>query len=324
MLGRLVKIGFVLLCVAGIESSPASPDPWRVTGPEECAECHRVEYRIWEETPHSLTYESMPDSEDGVAIGEKMDLDDVVEAELCQTCHLTLQSEGEDEPADVIAGVSCDSCHGASVDWNKPHGKENKTSEEEIELWAAAEAAGLIRPGNVYAFARNCLGCHLVPQEALVNTGGHAAGSKFNLVTWSQGKIRHNTFYTVDNNEASAERKRMMAVMGVAAELEIGLKAIAGIEDKDGKYAQALLKRLQKARSTLGNMAAKTGVAQVQAIYAEVEDMNMTLPMDNAIVTAAVTAIATSAMALSEKGADLGELDALIESWGEYLGEPQQ
>ena len=65
----------MLLFATGITSISASPDPWRVTGPEECAECHDVEYGIWEETPHSLTYESMPDSDEGFEIGEKMGLD---------------------------------------------------------------------------------------------------------------------------------------------------------------------------------------------------------------------------------------------------------
>ncbi len=323
MPGRISKAGIMLLFATGITSISASPDPWRVTGPEECAECHDVEYGIWEETPHSLTYESMPDSDEGIEIGEKMGLDDVVESELCQSCHLTLQSEGVDEPADVIAGVSCDSCHGASVDWIDPHSKEDKTPEQQQSLWAESEGAGMIRPGNVYALAKNCLGCHLVPRETLVNTGGHAAGSEFNLVTWSQGVVRHNTFYSADNSEATPERKRMMAVMGVAAELQLGLNAAAEIEHSSSDYAVALNERLLQAKSALSEMATITSVPGVQAIYAAVAGLDMNLPMDKTKAAAAAAAVATSAAALSLQGADLSALDALIGSYGEYRGEPQ-
>jgi len=325
MQGRSVKTGIILLLLTAITSTPAqaSPEPWNVTGPEKCAECHRVEYSIWEETPHSLTYESMPDSEKGIEIGDAMGLDDVVEAELCQTCHLTLQSEGEAEEPEVIAGISCDSCHGASIGWMEPHAKEHKTPAEQKSLWAESEAAGMIRPGDVYTFAKNCLGCHVVPQENLVNTGGHAAGSEFNLVTWSQGIVRHNTFYSADNNEATPERKRMMAVMGVAAELQVGLNAAAAIKNTGGDYAKALMERLQKAKSVLSEMATRTASPGVKAIYEAVAELEIKLPIDKANATGAAASIATSARALSARGADLSALDAMIESYGEYRGEPQ-
>jgi len=324
MLLRLLKCGIVLSFFAWSASALAGPlEEWNVSGPEKCAECHRVEYDIWEETPHSLTYESMPDSDKGIEIGEAMGLDDVVEAELCQSCHLTLQSEAEGELGEVIAGVSCDSCHGASVQWMEPHAKEDKTPQEMTSLWAASEAAGMIRPGDVYKFAMNCLACHVVPQEKLVNTGGHPAGSEFNLVSWSQGIVRHNTFYSADNNMASPERKRMMAVMGVAAELQIGLTAALSVNDARGDYALALFARIQKAKSALSDMADKTSSDAVQAIYDAVANIDFSGPMDQTKVTTAISNLATSAMALSKQGDDLSALDSLVESYGEYHGDAE-
>jgi len=167
----------------------------------------------------------------------------------------------------------------------------------------------------------NCLSCHVVPQEKLVNTGGHPAGSEFNLVSWSQGIVRHNTFYSADNNMASPERKRMMAVMGVAAELQIGLKAAIAVNDAGGDYAKALAARIQKSKAALADMAEKTSSAGVQAIYAAVADIDMAAPMDKASVFTAIDNIASSAQALSNKGADLSALDALVESYGEYHGD---
>ena len=48
-------------------------------------------------------------------------------------------------------------------------------------------------PVNVYLLAQSCYRCHTVPDERLVNVGGHHAGSlDFELVSWSQGTVRHN------------------------------------------------------------------------------------------------------------------------------------
>lgn len=322
MYRSVIKLGALCTLLVWMQSGLASPDPEKVVGPEECAECHDVETGIWEETHHAITYESMPDSDDGVDIGDKLGIDDVVEAELCQTCHLTLQGDAGD--AEVIAGVSCESCHGAGRDWVEVHSVEDKTEEEQTTLWAESEAAGMIRPGNVYAFAKNCLGCHIVAQEELVNTGGHAAGSEFNLVTWSQGEVRHNTFTTPENNEASPERKRLMAVMGLVAELEGGIAALQAVENADGEYAAALVARMQRAQKELAEIAGNTDDGNVQSINAAVADMSFSAPLDAGTAGAAISALSEAAQALNTSAADLSGLDALIAAYGEYKGDPVQ
>ena len=85
----------------------------------------------------------------------------------------------------------------------------------------------MIRPRSLYQLAKNCYGCHVVPQEDLVNKGGHRAGSDFELVSWSQGEVLHNTWYSKgkDNVAASAERKRMLYLVGLGVELETALRA---------------------------------------------------------------------------------------------------
>ncbi len=52
----------------------------------------------------------------------------------------------------------------------------------------------MIRLHAIYDLAKTCYGCHVVPQEDLVNKGGHRAGSAFELVSWSQGEVLHNTW----------------------------------------------------------------------------------------------------------------------------------
>ena len=62
-----------------------------------------------------------------------------------------------------------------------------------------------------------------------MNKGGHPAGSAFELVSWSQGEVRHNTWHSKgrENVPASAARRRMLYLVGLGAELEAALRAIA-------------------------------------------------------------------------------------------------
>ena len=96
--------------------------------------------------------------------------------------------------------------------------KDQETPAHKAERLRKLAAAGMIGPDNVYDLANNCYGCHLVPNEKLVNVGGHKAGSDFELVAWSQGEIRHNNWYTggKENRQATLEEKRKMYVIGTA------------------------------------------------------------------------------------------------------------
>ena len=133
----------------------------------------------------------------------------------CLTCHFTAKIiEGKEK---VISGISCESCHGPAAKWVKIHGdyggkkvkKDMETPEHKAERLAKIEEAKMIRPQNLYRVAENCYQCHTVPNEKLVNVGGHKPGSNFELVSWSQGEVRHN-FFNSDNKEnrkASPEKK---------------------------------------------------------------------------------------------------------------------
>ena len=96
-------------------------------------------------------------------------------------------------------------------------------------------AQGMNNPHNIYLIARQCYDCHTVPNEKLVNVGGHLAGSKdFELVSWSQGMVRHNFVRTggTSNATLSPEDLRVMYVVGVMTDLEYSLRAVAAATDK--------------------------------------------------------------------------------------------
>jgi len=67
-----------------------------LVGPESCRACHAEAYRIWSQGPHARAVASFtPDQR---------------RSALCLSCHS--RDEQRSNPADPVAGVSCESCHG--------------------------------------------------------------------------------------------------------------------------------------------------------------------------------------------------------------------
>jgi len=252
----------VLLFATGFGLSGAIASSDKVVGPNECAECHKKETSAWQKTHHFTTFKGLPTSKDAKEIASKMGTKRLKAESLCTSCHFTMQ--GPEDGAKAIAGISCESCHSPGKDWFKVHSefsgkKEGQESEAEIAArWAKADAGGMIRPKSIYTLAKNCFSCHLVPQEKLVNVGGHKAGSDFELVAWSQGEIRHNSWYNKGkaNPEAGIERKRMMFVVGRIVELETALIGVSRATVKKD-YALSMAKRASNARKVVEALAAK-------------------------------------------------------------------
>jgi hypothetical protein len=137
-----------------------------------------------------------------------------------------------------VAGVSCESCHGAAADWVAIHNdyggpnvsKAAESPEHRQQRLDASIAHGMNNPHNVYLIAMQCYNCHTAPNEKLVNVGGHIAGSKdFELVAWSQGIVRHNFLRTggTANSQSTPAQLRVMYVVGVMTDLEYSLRATA-------------------------------------------------------------------------------------------------
>ena len=211
-IGLAGAVALTLLAASGGASAAPAEEPGRIVGPNECVECHKVTGKVWQATHHYATFTEMPRSKEARAIAGKLGIRRVKADSLCLGCHFTVQTK--DHAADVIAGVSCEACHGAAGGWLKRHSgysgkKKGEETPGEVALrWSDAEAAGMIRPRMTYRLAKNCLSCHITPREALVNRGGHTPGSPFELVSWLQGEVRHNVWYTdgKENSEASPQR----------------------------------------------------------------------------------------------------------------------
>lgn len=304
-----------------------APDPAKVSGPNACAECHKQEVEAWKGSHHFKTFRDMPRNEEAKAIADRMGVRRIKVESLCLGCHFTVQSK--DNRPEPIAGISCESCHSASQDWVKVHsGYSGKTAAteskaEEAARWKLAESKGMIRPASLYRLAKNCYSCHVVPNEDLVNTGGHKAGSPFELVSWSQGEVRHNTWNSKgkENVAASPARKRMLYLVGLGVELETALRAV-GKATVRKPYAFLMAQRVDRARKQMAAAAkAAPDVPEIEKIVELAHSAGLKLNNSRSL-----TAAADGVQALLEKisitydGSTMSGLDALIPAAAAYKG----
>jgi hypothetical protein len=270
---------FCTAAVARAQQVPASPylrvNPERIliadnSSGKPCGECHQSEVTVWKGTKHSSGFDAMHKKESAVSILDAMGYRLAKRQEaVCMRCHYTVGASG----TAAVAGVSCESCHGAARDWIDVHNKfaggakdsRDETPANRAARLGAARAAGMLSPStDIYGVAANCFDCHTIPMEKLVNDGGHKAGNKsFDLVA-GIGKIRHNFIgsgTSGTNRAITPERRRELFVVGRWLAYEYALRAAAQAT-KDGAYseqvvtnASAALKRLQEVNSAVRNPA---------------------------------------------------------------------
>ncbi|MEO6873095.1 MAG: cytochrome c family protein [Chthoniobacterales bacterium] len=310
----------------GLAAQVHEIDPTKVVGSQKCGECHKYEVEAWKKTPHFATFDSMHRSPAGQKIATALGIKRIKGESLCLTCHYTVQAKAGGAP-EPISGVSCESCHGAAADWLNIH-NDKKLSREERRTKSAA--AGMIRPEDMYSVAANCYQCHLVPNEKLVNTGGHTAGSAgFELVSWSQGMVRHN-FLTPEGKEGKVNKaddqnkQRMMFATGAILDLEYSLRGVASATDK-ATYGITMAQRANALRKKLADIqkAAPTDeMAQIVTIAnAAALKLNNKAPLDEAADKVAELGRKFSS---TETGDKLAGLDPMIPKPAQYKGTPYQ
>jgi hypothetical protein len=317
----------LLAILSFVADGTFASDPAKIVGPNACAECHKDEAEAWKGSHHFKTFRELPRRKEANEIAERMGVQRIRSEGLCLGCHYTVeQKENKKQP---VAGISCESCHSGGEDWIKVHsgfsGKTEKTeSKAEAEArWKLAESKGMIRPSAIYRLAKNCYSCHVVPQEDLVNKGGHAAGSAFELVSWSLGEVRHNTWHSKgkDNVPASAARKRMLYLVGLGVELESALRAV-GKATVRRTYAFEMAKRADRARKQLAAAAkAAPNVPEIAKMVEFGHSAGLKLNNDR-LLTAAADGVSKLLASISAKydGSTMAGLDSLIPGPDKYKG----
>ena len=170
--------------------APTRPDPAKVMGYTACVKCHDPEIAAWKASRHFTGFAKTLSTQKAGDIADKVGVPraEITQKGMCADCH-GQQAEGTTPHS--ITGVSCESCHGASGGadgWLKTHssydGKEAvrpretpETPEHKLMRHETVDKAGMVRPAHMYALAKNCLGCHTVPNEDLQTKTDHPKGS---------------------------------------------------------------------------------------------------------------------------------------------------
>lgn len=356
LLALLAPISMAPTVAATTEAAgdTTAQEPWAREAPAEivtaeaCGECHTSAYQVWQGTVHETGFRELHRKPQAQEIAAKMGFRLVKRNSLCLRCHYTpvevpVEAATEDKAElRAIAGVSCESCHGAGRDWIRVHydygpGKSfrTETPEHRRERIEASREAGMRRPSDLYAIAASCYACHTVPEEKLVDVGGHTAGSAgFELVAATQGAMRHNflaSSLTGDgkvNRERPPEERRMMYVVGRAVALEYALRAAAEAT-QPGTYARNAGRRIQAASIELRKIALLEPLPEIDQMLAAARDAPAVPPSGplsesehRAAILAAAETVASIARSLPERyePTQLADLDPLVR--GEPLAVP--
>jgi len=305
-------------------------DPAKVQGPDVCADCHEYNVEAWRETHHFSTFKNLPSQAEAREIADKMGIKRIKQGSDCTSCHFTAKQDDAGK-IKTIAGITCESCHGAGdkyVDIHSDFGGKDIEPEDEDpahrkQRWADSEAAGMIRPNNIYAVAQNCYGCHTLPNEKLVNVGGHTAGSRIELVRWTQGEVRHNLHYSngKENAESSIERRRMLYVVGKMLDLEYAFRGLADATAK-ADYALGMAKRAQRATAQLNALNALVNNSTIAEIVAIGDQTKLKLNARD-IYLAAASKVSTLAQSFASDTdpASLSALDTKLPTPDKYRGD---
>ena len=256
----------------------------QVVGAKECVECHESEWEAWKTTQHHANIDLVKHYPERAAeIAENMGITaaEISRSGLCTQCHFTVQREGA-APARVIDGVSCESCHGGAIDWLEIHNRGDRresddTADARAKRVEESVAAGMLRPSDAHAIAENCVSCHIITDEKLVNVGGHPASSDdFDLVAWSEGEVRHNFFASkgASNEPTAQDRKRVLYVVGAALSVEYHLRGLARAKEK-ADYGNAMGRGSGSSRTKFNAIVEALGDAAPTELKAIHEAINV-------------------------------------------------
>ncbi len=334
----LLALGIGLLPVSGAVSrataAPARLDPALTAGPEACSKCHDREFAVWKGTAHARLYASdkpLHQRPRAQQIAKNLNIPLIKVDSLCLDCHFTPRLLSGKTLAG--AGVSCEHCHGAARDWISVHNtfegrqvdRRTETADQRRRRWERNVSIGMRSGANLYDLLSSCYRCHLVPDERLVNAGGHVTGGEIDLPARFDA-IRHNFVrgQRKENAPVSPERKRQLYVLGLSLELENSLRGLAAAK-QDGDYANGLAERIEDTRKRLRKAAQQGGLPQITAALSSVDGLRLAAG-NAAELDAAVRRISTAARTFAEQedGSRLAALDPLLQPQEEEEPPPDE
>lgn len=174
-------------------------------GAQACQSCHGggkdsagTEYSLWtDKDKHAQAFDALANPD--VAnhpnygkIGANLQIANVQASERCVKCHALAAPENlQGQKFTIKEGVSCNSCHGPSQDWLKPHAAKGWLDQhrQKMDHKQLLTQFGLFDTKPVAARANQCVSCHLAIDADLV-TAGHPQ-TYFELNYFSEIEPRH-------------------------------------------------------------------------------------------------------------------------------------
>lgn len=273
--GWIIGVAFLVV----MESSSAMENEWdpaAVVSTSTCAECHEEAVDVWKASKHFATYRNFHKTKEAkeIAIELGMDPKKIKRADsMCADCHYTKGLKNN--RVKPIAGVSCQSCHGAAKNWIELHndyGGPSVTAATESQAHKkqrieSMHAAGMIYPANLYGLANNCFQCHLIANPDLINNTSHPSSSDFDLVDRSQGDIRHS-------DEADTSKRSKLAIAGLTAQMVQSLKALAQAKP-EGRFSDEMTETAKSASDNLIDLSKQLNDPNLKAIALKLTSINI-------------------------------------------------
>lgn len=321
-------LSWVCLTAAAVAQLPESQKTFSndlYVGYRNCQKCHVAQTDVLESHAHFTTFRELHRTDKAKQIARDVGVKSIKRSARCVRCHYSPEPASNGEKA--ASGISCESCHGPARDWILKHndyGGPTASKQSESPLHRQRRIAdsihsGMRHPSNVYLLARSCLTCHIVDDEEIVNAGHSAYSRSFDLVSWSQGKMRHNFYRTGGKHNAASDTKRlrMMYVVGVMAKLEFSLRATAKANGKE--YAVAQARQCIRAQRELEKLGEASRHRSIQLVLdamkgAKFRSENLaTLPK----IADRISEIAFS-FAAKNDGSNLAAIDPFLPPTAEY------
>jgi len=228
-----------------------------IIGTDKCGECHKQEIAQWRKTLHYQAFYDLDQSNKGKSIKRYLGIKNSKKSSLCINCHYT-EVQVDDKP--VIHAISCESCHSPAKNWLDIHhdyggksiDKQSESNEHKMMRLKKSSELGMIRAENIYRLGKQCYGCHFNTSEKLVNQGKHRTASDFELLSWSQGSIRHNFLEQIKghNRKSTLNRKRLLYLIGQCLDIEFGIRNLSKVT-KNEKFAEDITERIRQTAKKL-------------------------------------------------------------------------
>lgn len=298
-----------LITFHNISESKKPIDNTKVVLANKCIKCHQKEVEHWKKTNHYKTYKDMFSRLNAKVISKKLGQLVTKRGQRCTQCHFT--SVQTQRGIKNVTGVSCESCHGSAKDWIDIHSDE---AIPRIERLKQSIEKGMAI--DIYTIGQRCYECHSIPDEELVNKGGHkAASDNFEIIRWSQGIERHNFLRSGDETNAtnSKERLRVMFVVGVMLELEYSLRGLSKATQK-GPFLTQKIKNTNKAFQRLMVIQKKCeSIKEINDLITSFNKLDLKPNKSKELIKAAdFIALQAKKFVKNNDGSKLGSLDEVL------------